>query len=251
MEERLRAFYRPMPDGCDPAASAEAGDMAAEALERSFARLAEAPYLPEHARRLFAAGAALRLPPDPRILPHALMPGEAPTAVLWNALLVLRARHAGMRAMRLAADGRFGEAADAVAGEAVGWREAPGDLYGTVSGALAALAEDLRGCDSADLARLPTEMANLVDVSRVAAFRWGADAVDEETSAATGPQLRRLLVVLEILQLARCAGIPLPPLEGLAPAVLADRLGRAISFLEHDPEKWEPVFGKDHAPTER
>jgi hypothetical protein len=21
-------------------------------------------------------------------------------------------------------------------------------------------------------------------------------------------------------------------------------------FLEHDPEKWTPVFGKDHAPTE-
>jgi len=24
--------------------------------------------------------------------------------------------------------------------------------------------------------------------------------------------------------------------------------GRAFR-LEHDPEKWEPVFGKDHAPT--
>jgi hypothetical protein len=24
---------------------------------------------------------------------------------------------------------------------------------------------------------------------------------------------------------------------------------RAVSRLEHDPEKWTPVFGKDHAPT--
>jgi hypothetical protein len=23
----------------------------------------------------------------------------------------------------------------------------------------------------------------------------------------------------------------------------------AGDFLEHDPEKWEPVFGKDHAPN--
>jgi hypothetical protein len=25
-------------------------------------------------------------------------------------------------------------------------------------------------------------------------------------------------------------------------------LGRAFRFGEHDPEKWGPVFGKDHAP---
>jgi hypothetical protein len=24
-----------------------------------------------------------------------------------------------------------------------------------------------------------------------------------------------------------------------------------ISILEHDPEKWNPVFGKDHAKTEK
>jgi hypothetical protein len=26
---------------------------------------------------------------------------------------------------------------------------------------------------------------------------------------------------------------------------------RAIAPLQHDPEKWEPVFGKDHAQTRR
>jgi hypothetical protein len=27
------------------------------------------------------------------------------------------------------------------------------------------------------------------------------------------------------------------------------RIARAVAWLEHDPEKWEPVFGKDHAQT--
>jgi len=25
--------------------------------------------------------------------------------------------------------------------------------------------------------------------------------------------------------------------------------GKVLTFLEHDPEKWIPVFRKDHAPT--
>jgi hypothetical protein len=28
-----------------------------------------------------------------------------------------------------------------------------------------------------------------------------------------------------------------------------DRPGHTRPYIEHDPEKWEPVFGKDHAQT--
>jgi hypothetical protein len=34
-----------------------------------------------------------------------------------------------------------------------------------------------------------------------------------------------------------------PEIAGAAP------LSSPIAVPEHDPEKWEPVFGKDHAPT--
>jgi hypothetical protein len=30
----------------------------------------------------------------------------------------------------------------------------------------------------------------------------------------------------------------------------SEGLGTAAADLVHDPEKWKPVFGKDHAPTQ-
>jgi len=34
-------------------------------------------------------------------------------------------------------------------------------------------------------------------------------------------------------------------------AVLAGIVGGVVAALEHDPEKWVPVFRKDHAQTKR
>jgi hypothetical protein len=41
----------------------------------------------------------------------------------------------------------------------------------------------------------------------------------------------------------KAIGMPLLPTADIKPA--------AIRRLEHDPEKWEPVFGKDHAQTKK
>jgi hypothetical protein len=51
----------------------------------------------------------------------------------------------------------------------------------------------------------------------------------------------------QILKMRRSRGKP-PP----APAtilVVGDFVRAINALLEHDPEKWEPVFGKDHAQT--
>jgi hypothetical protein len=51
-----------------------------------------------------------------------------------------------------------------------------------------------------------------------------------------------------------CDGLPRPiPKTGFSTslrpaATLDDRLPRDNGILEHDPEKWPPVFRKDHAP---
>jgi hypothetical protein len=36
---------------------------------------------------------------------------------------------------------------------------------------------------------------------------------------------------------------------GRLPAMVVENNGMVAAILEHDPEKWAPVFGKDHAPT--
>ena len=52
---------------------------------------------------------------------------------------------------------------------------------------------------------------------------------------AIGPQLHRLLLVLEILQLCRAADIPLAPLDSLAPIVLAARIDEALTATVKSP----------------
>ena len=48
----------------------------------------------------------------------------------------------------------------------------------------------------------------------------------------------------------RAAGHPARPRGGVPRVRLAERAHRRCrTMLEHDPEKWVPVFGKDHAPT--
>jgi catechol 2,3-dioxygenase-like lactoylglutathione lyase family enzyme len=39
------------------------------------------------------------------------------------------------------------------------------------------------------------------------------------------------------------------PLAGFKRFYVADPFGNRLELLEHDPEKWHPVFGKDLAPT--
>ncbi|ORE92723.1 hypothetical protein [Aurantimonas sp. 22II-16-19i] len=236
---RLRAFHRRLPEYFPPAALAERVAAAAKALCRSFAGLAGAPDLPDHARRLFRAGAGLAGPPDPRVLPHGLMPGEAPYPLLWNALLGLRARHAGLRAVLLAGEDRLGEAAEILSREPIGAADAPPDPAADAASALAALADDLRGCDAAVIARLPGEIAELVAASRSAGLLWRADdlALSGSPTAEVGPQLHRLLVVLETLDLACLAGLPLAPLASLAPDLLAARINDALTALARHPAR--------------
>jgi hypothetical protein len=43
--------------------------------------------------------------------------------------------------------------------------------------------------------------------------------------------------------------IPKKPAPGLDPGVETGFRNRSCSNKQHDPEKWEPVFGTDHART--
>jgi catechol 2,3-dioxygenase-like lactoylglutathione lyase family enzyme len=39
------------------------------------------------------------------------------------------------------------------------------------------------------------------------------------------------------------------PLDGYQRFYVADPFGNRLELMEHDPEKWNPVFGKDHVQT--
>jgi hypothetical protein len=57
----------------------------------------------------------------------------------------------------------------------------------------------------------------------------------------------RLALALKLVALAAIAVFLFPP-SG-RPVVSPSVIARLIGPSEHDPEKWAPVFGKDHAPT--
>ena len=232
LSARLRAFYARLPLALD-AGELESKILAAgEALQRRFAGLAGNPHLPEYAGRLFAAGATLCQPPDPLRMPSGIVPGDAPFAILWNAVLGLRAGYAECRAMLLAMQGRTAEAVVLLEREILGPGDGPANPAIGFLASLDALGDALPPIDSADRALLLGEMNALLDLRRSARLLQRADAGDG--SAEDGPQLHRLLLLLEILQLCGAAGIPLAPLESLAPAAFAARIDQALTAMAGD-----------------
>jgi hypothetical protein len=57
----------------------------------------------------------------------------------------------------------------------------------------------------------------------------------------------RLALALKLVAIAAIAIFLFP--ESGRPVVDPSAVARLIGPSEHDPEKWVPVFGKDHAPT--
>jgi len=225
---RLYAFYNSLPDILQVVELDRRSLAAGEALQRSFGSLRTAPDLPEPAAAVLAAGARLRLPPDPRRMPHAIVSGDDPYALLWNAVLGLRARYAECRAIVASLQCRTAEAVDLLAREIINWRDVPSDPAADVVTALDALSGTLPHVNAVGRDMLRTEIGELQKLSRAAHLLWIASASGPEAPDAIGPQLHRLLLVLEILQLCRAAGIPLTPLHSLAPSVLAARIDEAL-----------------------
>ena len=230
VELQLQVFYRSLP-GTVAVAELDRRSLAAgEALQRRFASLGKASDLPEPAAAAFSAGAALCLPPD-RQTPRAIVPGDDPYAVLWNALLGLRAHYAECRAILSAVQCRTAEAVDLLEREIINCADVASNPAGDVLSSLDALSGTLSGIGAADRAMLLTEMLELLQLNRSAHLLQLASASGPESRGEIGPQLRRLLLVLEILQLCRAAGIPLAALDSLAPSVLAARIDETLAVF--------------------
>jgi hypothetical protein len=228
LDRELRAFYRKLPDTLEAADLDRRSLAAGEALQRRFASFRKAPDLPEPADALFAAGATLCLPPDLRRIPHGIVPGDEWYAIFWNALLALRARYAECRAILLAVQGRTAEAVDLLEGEIIGCREGPSNPARDVLTALDALPRAPSHINAIERDMLLTEMAALLELSRPTHLLRLASGGGPEGSAEGGPQLHRLLIMLELLQLCRAAGIPLDSLDSLAPTAFAARIEQAL-----------------------
>ncbi|HVQ08898.1 MAG TPA: hypothetical protein VMS43_10745 [Allosphingosinicella sp.] len=227
-DRRLRAFYGRLPYTLEAADLDRRSLAAGEALQRRFASFREASDLPEQAAALFAAGATLCLPPDLHRMPHGVVPGDDPYAIFWNALLGLRARYAECRAILLAMQCRTAEAIDLLEREIISGRDGPSDPARDVLTSLDAFRGALPHISATDRDILLTEMAELLELCRSAHLLQLASGGDPEGSAGTGPQLHRLLIVLEVLQLCRAADIPLAPLDSLAPTAFAARIDQAL-----------------------
>jgi hypothetical protein len=228
VDGRLRAFHTRLPGNLAAAELDRSSLAAGEALQRRFARFGSAPDLPERAVPLFAAGASLCLPPDPRRMPHGLVPGDDPYSTFWNALLGLRTRYAECRAILLDLQGRTAEAAALLELEIIGCGDGPSNPARDVLTSLDALSGALPHIEPTDRELLSTEMAELLELGRSAHLLQLARGDDAEGGSETGPQLHRLLVVLEILQLCRAAGIPLAALDSLSPSAFAARIDQAL-----------------------
>ena len=230
LSARLRAFYGRLPGALKAEQLASQTLAAGEALQRRFAGLARIADLPEYAATLFAAGATLSHPPDPLRMPTGIVPGDAPYPLLWNALLALRACHVECRAIVLAIHGRTAEAIALLERESLGPGDGPAN---PASDFLAALGDALPSIDASERAVLRDEMNALVDLCRSARILQRASAHDG--SAEDGPQLHRLRLLLEMLELCRAAGIPLAPLDSLAPPAIAARIDQALMAMACQP----------------
>jgi len=228
VELQLHGFYHSLPGTLDVAELDRRSLVAGEALQRRFASLRRLPDLPEPAAAVFCAGAALCLPPDPRRTPQAIVPGDDPYAMLWNALLGLRARYAECRAILSAMQCRTAEAIDLLEQEVINCADAPADPAGDMVSSIEALLSD-RGAAERDM--LFTEMLELLELNRLAHRLMLAGGSRPESAAEIGPQLHRLLFVLEVLQLCRAADIPLACLDSLAPRVLAARIDATLTLM--------------------
>jgi hypothetical protein len=234
VDRRLRAFRNSLPCTLEVAELDRRILTAGEALQRTFARLRHASDLPAQAAAAFSAGAALCLPPDLSLVPHAIVPGDDAYAMLWNALLGLRARYAECKAILLAMQGRTADAVDLLEREIIDCRDAPPHPVRDVLSSLDALSGTLPHINAADRDMLVTEMMAFLELSGSARLLPTASTGGPEELEGIGPQLHRLLLVLEALQLCRSAGIPLAALDSLAPIVLAAGMDGALTAMaEH------------------
>lgn len=234
-EQQLQAVYADGSGTPDPDDLEQRSLAACEAVQRHFAAFAARPGMPEQAVMLFSAGATLKDPPDPRRTPHALVPGEEPYALLWNALLGIRVHLTHCRAESAAARGRTAEAIALLEHEVLDGWECPRDPAGDTLAALEALSESLPGITGADRTALWTDIGTLLALGGPARLLAGADASSPAARDGLGPQMRRLLVVLGTLRACRTAGLALPPLDSLTPAVLRARIGQALTALDQIP----------------
>ena len=177
LARRLHTFYNSLPGTLEVAELDRRSLAAGEALQRRFDSLRRASDLPEQAAAVLSAGATLCLPPDLRRIPHAIVPGDDPYAMLWNALLGLRARYAECRAILSTMQCRTAEAVDLLEREIINCRDVPATDILT---ALDALSGTLPHMDTADRDMLLAEILELLELSR------SADLL--QIASASGPE---------------------------------------------------------------
>lgn len=228
-DREFQAFHALLP-GMSEHAELDGQSLAVgQALRRRLTGIAN---IPEPAATVLAIGADLSLPPDPHHMPHCAEPGDAPHALLWNAILALRACYTECRAILLAMQNRMAEAVDLLAGEIITSREATADPAGDLLAALDALCGAPIG--AADRAMLLADVAQLLALHKSALLLHLARTRSFEQRPETGPQLHRLLLLLDVVQLCRAVGIPLAAIDSLAPTAFAARIDQALMAMTGD-----------------
>jgi len=224
-------LYRAQPQARDAVTLDAQSRAASAALTERFAAMAGIAGLPDRLVTLCAAGAALDQPPDPRGVPHAALPGGEPCADLWNVLLALRQRLSECRAVLAAGRGDPAEAAQLVAREALSARDGPADPARAFVATVRHLGDGAAWLGAIDIEGLSREIAALAGLRPAATLLRRQAAVAPAALEGLDPQIRRLLLMLDLLNLAAASGLPMAPLDSLAPPALAQRADAALAAL--------------------
>lgn len=227
---RFEAFYRALLQKQDLSELDRRHRVAGENVHRCLVSLGQTRGLSPSVCALLVLGTDMSMPPDAEVLPHRLLADGHAEADVANAVLALRSCYTESRAIVMAMQEGEGEAADLLEREILGCGEGPKNPALHLLTALEKLCESPEEIDANARTFLIRETGELMALRghlrilhRSRMMPGGADR--------DGPQLSRLLLMLEALDICRAVGIDSVPLDNLAPSLMAARIEGVLSEI--------------------
>lgn len=225
---KFEAFYRALLQRQDLSELDRRCRVAGENVHRCLVGLGQTRGLPPTACALLIQGTNLSMPPEEEVLPHRLLADGHAEADVANAVLALRSCYTESRAIVMAMQEGEGVAADLLEREILDCGAGPENPALHLLAALEELCESHAEIDTNARTLLIGETGELMALRGQLRILHRSRLMSEGADR-DGPQLSRLLLMLEALDICRAVGIAPVPLDNLAPSVMAARIEGILS----------------------